>query len=358
MLSGCFRGPNYMVNGFYPDDHQPHIRLSRFSLFDGGFAVERWDQTNYIATVDLESGSDGQPGHVRIGKTSRFGNDSEDEDSTFIQITGTTRWLQLLHHRQWDTAVIIRHENGSPDRTLTSFKCRERVPDAAAYAVSRSGRHLLVADADHVTLWDLVNEHVSIVGDEPLLEARRFLASNRGTVGQWWITDDLRFVVIEPSDSIEVEGGSYRNDKPMYMPIAGTQVDVQQSGVILDRVTHRVTTFPARVDGAQLLDAESVDGELQMLYGSAHRSNRFLIADARGRALFTPRPPSSSDAQFVGWAPNRKQIWFLGGDATFWLGQLLPNSQATISIVNYAPEMERTYKLRFDQIRSSLAHAN
>ena len=346
-----------MVNGFYPDAHEPHLRLSRFSLFNW-FAVERWDQTNYIASVDLEPGRDGQPGHIRIGKPHQFGNDSESEDSTFVQILGTRQWAQLLKHRESDVTVIIHDANGSPVRTLTSFKNHTLDPDTAGFAVSRSGHYLLVVDAQRVILWDLANQRIVDSESNALLDVRRFLASNRGSTGNWWITDNLRYVIIEPSQFIEERGGSYGTDKPMYMPIPGMQVDVQQSGVAFDRAKRTVAAFPAELDGQRVVDAEDIGGKLQLLYGSGNWTRGITIADASGHPLATHRSESGFAGSFVRWTPERNELWSLGGSATFWLGHQEPNSEATIGIWDYAHDANHLYKLTLQQVQSSLSGAN
>lgn len=227
----------------------------------------------------------------------------------------------------------------------------------AAYAVSRSGHYLLVVDTHHVTLWDVARQRLVESDTGPLLDVRTFLASNRGSEGKWWITDDLRYVLIEPDEDVKNWCGNYGSGGPMYMPIDGIQVDVQQSGLIFDRVTDRCATFPAQIDWKRALDAESVNGQLRILYGREFNDEQFIVADASGRRVPMRGSGGLKESSFRRWMPDRNEIWSLAGPATTWHDEHRPNSEAHIRRWDYSTGSVQDFELTVKEIRSALAHA-
>lgn len=245
---GCFHsGPYHEVIDAFPvaDQGPGGYRLmlgESMSSYSFGVLPSR-SSIDYYPTTLRE---DPHGGRLAAASDHALASEGGGVESVFVPVGDTPQWVRVRTDWgcdetkvQWIDAATRRA------RTVTSFRSADADPKTSAFALSPSGRHLLVVGPDGIALWDLAGRVMTRPDDLDVLSpVRKFLAERRGSVGTWWITDDLRFVVVAPSEDIHYGGGGLgRTSEAMEVSVGGVKFDTQHQGFIYDRASRKVTPF-------------------------------------------------------------------------------------------------------------------
>lgn len=324
------------------------------------------DQTtlkhNFVAPVTLRwSGSEKSEGSVEIGQPFRGVDDSWKAWSHVVPVRGTDRYVQIQNEMN-RINIFVLGRSGDAKRQLASFPNEAENNEDGACAVSRSGHHVLVVSPKKITIWDVVDwREQAVIHEKELLEIRSVLMKDTGIPGKWWLTNDLRYVVVNTTgEHWKASGGR----GPVYAEpekAGGIEFDPRTGGVVVDQKTGEISTFvaeiPPPVPGTfYISDAENVKGRLWLLYTLNILDLRVAIANTEGhvRASHTV---SSYTAQLAGWDPERDEVWIEARDSDNSLPSVHPEADHHLIVWNVGKNTERRFKVPVDQIRKAVENA-
>jgi hypothetical protein len=345
---GPFYQVPYVVAG-------PAVQVSRIWMPAGSDQVTR--KHNFVVPLSFQAptpGSTGMEGRVQFGRPVRLLDDPWRVWTRVISVRGTDLIVQVQDdYRRRITVSVLDHAGGH--RELANFPHEAQNANDGAVAITRSGRHVLLAGPDKITLWDLVNwREEKVDGAKDLLAIRAALMKGTGNPGQWWLTDDLRYIIVDTT------GQAWRphGEGPVYadpFEVAGLKLDTSKDAVVFDRKSGTLSVFeshiPSPVPGTfRIADAENVGGHIWLLYLLNIDDARVAIADTEGhvRASHTV---SSYTARLAGWDPERDEVWIQMRDGNGGLPNDHPDADHHLIAWNVGKDTERRFKLPVDQIR-------
>jgi hypothetical protein len=350
-------GPFYdlrsVVNG-------PAVQLTRVWVAAGSDQITR--KHNFVAPVTLRaSGSDKSEGSLEFGRPFRAIDDSWGVWTRVVAVRGTDRFIQVQDEFRRHITVSMLSQSGDAKREVASFPHEAQNDEDGACAVSRSGRHVLVVSPKKITIWDVVDwREQKVVHEKELLEIRSALMKDAGNPGNWWLTDDLRYVIVNTTGrrwSAHGEGPVYAKPERA----GGVELDPAKGGVMVDQKTGELSTFvaeiPPPVPGTfDIADAENVEGRVWLLYTFSGGHLRVAVADTAGHVRAS-HAMSSPLARFAGWDPENDEVWIETRDGTIDLPSSQPEADHHLIAWNVGKDTERRFRIPVDQIRKAVENA-
>jgi hypothetical protein len=352
-------GPFYAAANIYPGD-KPMVRLKKMWMPAETDQISR--TVNYLATIDF---IEGEPeGKAKLGRPVRLEDDVWGCYSRIVPVRGTSRFIQVQEEFKTRTTILVIDPAQDTKTVLASFPFDFNDPKDCAYAVTRSGWHILLVSPQNITLRDVKQGRQSEIAAAPLLELRKAMIQKRGNPGEWWLTDDLRYIVVEPSQFIWTSDGE-SGSEPMPMRIGQVALDLKSDVVLYDRQTRQLSVVPVAADGPdngliRIADVENVGGKLKFLYvgmGQPIGGATVVIADASGHPLMSHivrSPDYTFTVHFAGWDPRGDTAWFQTRDARIDLPNETPDADQHLIAWSARTNVERSHGLAVAQIKGSV----
>lgn len=221
-----------------------------------------------------------------------------------------------------DVSVVDVHTGER--RRVTSVPSAERQWMKGSFAATRDGRHVLVIGGDEATLWDVESgrgERRPSLG--VLCRLARVERDRRKVPGDWFLTDDLHYVVnVLQAAYPDGDGGNSPSYDPGPLSVGDVTFVPDTDAVALDLTTGSWTKVAAATgsgreyDRLGLADAESVNGQLQLLYIARPWATSFkpkaVVTTADGRQIAAADPAMLPSDEFrpVRWDPASDQLTF------------------------------------------------
>ena len=301
-------------------------------------------------------------GRIELPAARLLHKDGWDASSRFAALPNSNSWLRTTI--DLSTATMVALEPRRKPRRLARMDSKDgsEARIETARALTRSGKYLLLVDDRELRRIDTTSgEIVERSQTSPLLELRRVLYAHLGSTGTWWLTEDLRYVIVAPSDW-EYAGGAKGSVESTPLRLFGVDFNLQTQGLIYDRTSGSFSPFALEVQlhdvekhyRTQLADAESVDGEVRLLYdaGSYGPEKTPIILtpqlDGRGRCAIRFRrqgPP----IDFC-WRPQRQRLWLVEPD-------LGPRPSLRVHVWDTSGTAVETYELTQADIERSIRAA-
>ena len=349
----------YSLDKVYTQDGKPQVLIHKGRTWFSFLRLEE-DSRNYLADFNLTS----EGGNAQVVNAMHLADDGSDEQSTFTFVNGTSNLIQLQDDRDsggfvpWNTTAYVLDIKTRSRNRLASVCLVGRDPQRGVCAVTRSGSRLLAVDAKQAVLYDPAQKKAIGRESDTLVELRRLIVENRGNPGHWFLTADMKYVVIAPPSETETQTGTTSDSRPIPINIAGTTIDINQNGLIFERETGKLSVFPRELDSYTVADVENVNGELQFVYT---RAGYARLTDSTGKLLAEHSIPVPSivdgKTAFAGWDPYREEFWFRSVSGQHILNYTFPQTQAEHSIIcwNSKTNEERRYRITGAQIAEAIA---
>jgi hypothetical protein len=313
-----------------------------------------------VTFVEPTSGTSSKEGEVRFGTAFKLIKDSLMVWSRVVPVRGTTLLVQAQDDFKRRITVSVLDLSNGQSRKLASFPFEPANPSDGAYAISRSGRYVLLAGPDKITIWDVVDwrEAGNMGGAaNALASVRDALIRGSGHPGIWCLTDDLRYVIVAPYRSTWMVHGEGGPVEPMPLNVAGVALDLSHEGVVFDRKTGTLSAFPREVPtlpNLQVVDADVVGGQFSLLYQLGPTTDlRVGVADTAGHARGS-HVVHSFLAELAGWDPERDEVWFWIRDAHNSLPNVHPEADNHLIAWDVGMDRERRFRIPIDQIRRAV----
>lgn len=281
------------VEGAYPADDGctmvlAHYTGSRSGYFDWG-PEDKFDGPKRFS-LTVRPGDDGAPQPVFPAQHAELGHrggmaEIPLSNEMGMPIVGTSRWAWLSSSLFRKDDVIYRDEKivtGPMDgrknmqETVLWRELMDATPRLRTLRqVTHSGHHVLSVTPEAVTVWDVVGgQVVDQDSDGPLHElATRIygIKASYGSVeiGRWWLTDDLRYIVIAPP-LVPFEAAP-----PNALPAAANaawlgaggvipSINLKRQVLVYDRTARSFKTM-THPDGWMVVDVEMISGRFSAL---------------------------------------------------------------------------------------------
>jgi hypothetical protein len=352
---GCtFPKTFYSLDRVYTQGDKPQVLVHKGRAWFWFLGFEA-DFKNYLADIDLRPDAAGK---AQLTNTRHLADDGAGEDSTFTIVSGTPTVVQVQDHRNssilpWNTTADVLDLNSRRRSRLVS----EGLVDAQrdVFAITRSGSRLLVVNAGKAVLCDAVQKKAIGRESQLLVELRRLVIEKCGVPGEWFLTDDLKYIVIAPPQDIHHRGGLSSYPDPTLITVAGMEVDLSESGIIVERATGKLSVFPRRVESDPVIDVENVNSDLRFVYA---RLGRARLRDSKGNLLAAHSISNRSYGEdaFAGWDPKRGEFWFQTAQGKMLLDRF-PQLEADHFIIcwNTLTNEEKRYRITGAQIAEAIA---
>jgi len=323
----------------------------------------------YLAKLDLAA-----DGRITASDVRDLGEDDWRQETRYQAVADNCS--NLLASRENGGVEIFRLRRGDGGNARRQEQTLARVrPDPAmgmtvhvGRALTRSGRHLLLADDRGVRILETQSDQVI---DEfrqgPLVEVRRALLKHFGAAGTWWLSDDLRFVIVAPPLWVYEPGlMSTPEDTPVHL--LGMDLHLQRQGLVFDRSTGRATAFATEIKPdrsarwwTRISDAESIDGDVLLLYGpessDQHKTLLIVRPSAQIVAAHVLSFASEQQAADFHWSPRGGCMHVL--EAPGWSkveGRFVPDWRVHVCKGGAQCEVQ-VYRITNAQLQGALAHA-
>jgi hypothetical protein len=334
----------------------PAVQVTRVWMPAGSDQVTR--KHNFLVPLSFEAaapGSAGMEGRVQFGRPVRLLDDPWRVWTRIVPVRGTDLLVQVQDDDRRKITISVLDQTGGR-RELASFPHEAQNSGDGAYAITRSGRYVLLVTPDIVTLWDVANWRAEpeVTGASRLLAIRAALMKGTGNPGRWWLSDDLRYIIVDTTGQAWQPHG----EGPVYadpFDIAGLKLDVAKDAVVVDRNNGTLSVFESRIPSPvpgtfEVADAENVGGHIWLLYLLNIDDARVAIADTEGhvRASHTV---SSYTARLAGWDPERDEVWIQMRDGNGGLPNDQPEADHHLIAWNVGKDTERRFRIPVDQIQ-------
>lgn len=351
----------YGISMVSPGPSGPVVFLQKMRAEEGHIIVRT---ENYAAAAMLPAapgeGVNGSDVRLRFDPPRRLLSDEMDVYSRIVPVRGTALFVQVKWKERGQTEIFVLGPKPDDKRRLASFPVRYKDPADGAYAVTRSGRYALLASAERVCVWDVVEWKELDRNTGPLGSLLKAMIQEMGNPGIWWLTDDLRYIVVACPEGWTETGLSVLKDH-IPVQLGAATVDVVYQGAVFDRKTGNVSTFPIqlweRLFGLFVADAESVGGNLTLLYVHVGTPLTVTITDGTGRVTAEHAIKEPPDKDWAGWDPQREEVYMKIRDADGSHPAYMPNADDHLVIWDVAKDRERRIRVPVDQIRRAIDQA-
>lgn len=319
---------------------------------------------NYVVAVALEPPAPGaSSGRVHLRAARPVIRDAVGEYSVLYPAAGTGVVIQAQETDAGRGQIIRCDTTTRRSNSIATFSTWPGDPDYTARALNRCGSELLIVTNKRATLWNTVSGRV--VGDMPgpLPELEALIVARRGVPGDWWLTTNGRYVVVAPSSDVYRVGGSMKTPEPMPVSFRGMAININGDGVIYDRGTGALRTFPIQwvVGTRPLIDVETVGGAFRLLYQRHVPGGvRLELTDLDGTVLAAHTvAPSDGEAEFAGWDPEGGRFWYhvRHSRAGLRLPEVEPQADHALVSWDLKTGAERWYTLTIAQVRRAIRTA-
>ena len=259
---------------------------------------------------------------LTLGPARRLVDDGMGAQTRFIPVRGSPVHVGVTE-KYWTTMRLsLVRPSAQGDHSSERQIARLR-RDTRAAAVTRSASHYLLVGPDEFLITPLVGGGAAVERstNHPLLRMRTEIVRRFGLTGRWWLTEDLRYVVIEPPDA-ELDA-ALALPKEERKSIFGNDPDFPMYGLIFDRQTGMISTYPIRIeDFGRIADVESIEGELSILYSTrsmfVHGSSLAIVRAASGeiRSQVEIKKGPGDEVIDVAWEPAAGRVHVLIGEAS------------------------------------------
>jgi hypothetical protein len=351
---GPFYEAPYLVTG-------PAVQLRQMWMAAGSDQVVR--KSSFLAPVVFQTASPNEKeGRVVFERPRRVLDDNRAGIWTrLVVVRGTNLLVQVQTDFKRRVVVSVLDPAGGR-RELANLPNSGQNPEDGACALTRSGRHALVVRPDKVSLWDVANwREEKVEGEKNLLAIRTALVKGTGSAGNWWLTDDLRYIV---ADTTRTEWDAEFGEGPVYaapFDIGGVKLDVAKDAMVFDRKTGRLSAFessiPSPVLGTfKIADVESVAGTISLLYALNIRDLHVAIADTAGHVRAS-HAVDAYTARLAAWDPEHDDVWIQMRDSTNSLPDYHPDADHHLIVWNAAKDTERRFRVTVEQMRKAVENA-
>jgi hypothetical protein len=357
----------FTVDEVYPAEKQTWVHLRKVKMWDNFDHVSKV-QANYLSSIVFEPPAPGKTeGVARLGNTVKLVTDQIHDSSHFFPVVGEPLFVQFMNSYLESGSVFACDGKGRQD-LIAKFSQRPTDPDYGTYAVTRSGSAVLIVSGDNVKLWK--PKALSAVEDKEdaiLSEMRRKIVALMGTPGEWFLTNDERYVVILPPHDITDANSGRTNWSPTPPEISVNNVksNLFTNAFIYDRNNRRLTTFAKNLHFSRpVIDAEDVAEHLQLVYQREPVYGvEIEVDDTSGAVLATHKIESKiHQLRYAGWNPSAGQLWFRSREThesfsgNYPLNELLADN--VLVRWNITTNEEHPYRLTVTQIRSAIESAD
>jgi hypothetical protein len=315
---------------------------------------------NFAATATFTdvpaAGANRPEGRLRFGAVRRLVSDDKDVTSRIIPVKDTKLFVQVQSRERGQTEIFVLGPEVDKKRLLASFPVRYNDANDGAYAVTRSGRYVLLADAQRLAMWNVVEwrEVDRNVGSLGVL--LRTMIHDMRNPGEWWVTDDLKFIVASCAEGWTEDGyGVSKGSNPANL--GDVTIDVVRDGVVFNRQRKRMSTFPVRLGqpaGLRVFDAESVNGDLTLLYVDGNSTLTTTVADGTGRPRATHVLRELLAKSCVGWDPGHGEVYLLIRDSDGDNATRKPDANNHLVVWDVAKDRERRFVITVEQLRDAI----
>jgi hypothetical protein len=187
-------GPIYGIDGARRGPSGIVLQLVKMSANEQDQIVRTINFTATAAFVDAPPGGAASEGHVQLGTPRQLLTDKYGILSRVIPVNGTEMFVQVQSPERGQTTITVLGPGLERQRELASFPVQFRDASDGAYAITRSGRYILLANATRVCVWDVLAWREVDRNAGPLGAMLKAMIEQRGNPGDWWLTDDLRYI--------------------------------------------------------------------------------------------------------------------------------------------------------------------
>ena len=310
MLTSCqLAGPFVHIGGIATEGGPAQLILVRHWDWQFTYHDKRHRSEYYVVNV-LE----GDPAAVTPARPLFATGTSEQAE--FIKVAGTDRWAALVKSADEQRLTVWVTQPTDQPTNRGAVKIVELDLEEDAYAITRSGHHLLTVRDDGLLIRNLVDGGiVEQRRDDPLVSLRNEILSrfDDGGPGQWWLTDDLRHVAFVPPWTFE--DGSPVESMPV--TLFGVSLDLSNDGLVYDRAGGGFRRLHRMVTVGVLRDVETIEGDVLLLYGDSHPiANRLSMAvvdlDLNVRRQVELAASFRLGERSLQWVPRADQVKLVG----------------------------------------------
>jgi hypothetical protein len=311
-----------------------------------------------VAFVEPAGGAPGLEGHVQFGPARKLCEDGPRISTRVVPVRGTSLLVLVGDdHKRLITVSVLDLSSGQR-RELASFPHAARDAEDGACAVTRSGRHALLVGPKKIRIWDVVNWTLveEVDRGKSLSTVRATLMRGTGNPGDWLLTDDLQYILVEPTGSAWFDWG-YAPADAMPLTVRSVAVDLLHDGVVFDRQAGTAWKFPGEISpppNVRVVDAEVAGDRLSLLYSLGMGPDiRVVVADGAGhvRAAHSVKSPL---VELAGWEPERDQVWLWDRDGESPLPNDHPEADNHLIAWDAVRDRERRFRVPVDQIQRAV----
>jgi hypothetical protein len=296
-------------------------------------------------------------GAVRLEQVRALLHDAALTDSKVFPVARTDQVIEAQVQERGETMITVVDRDPHHEQVLDRFPVRFQDPKDGAFAVTRSGRYVLLAGPDRICVWDVIGRRELDRNIGPLDQMLSQMIAKQGNPGDWWLTDDLRYIVVAPSQFVSTEAGEGGGDQPINIGHMTIKHPTEE-GIIYDRQTRQISRFPTSVAAlwaSHVVDVESARGTITLLY-STYRAGRLTVAigDISGHIRATHVLPGLRSKTVLGWNPKRAEIYFNVRDADSDAAVDRPLADDHIVIWDTLHDREQRFRLPAIQIQRAI----
>jgi hypothetical protein len=310
VLCGCAEGPFYRIESVHSRGASTEIILTRLSRrpTDWFWREANYNQFDYF----MAQAVGGELSDVRALGRCRW-----DESARFAPVVGNdgAYLRELFPPYPQKTIQLAVVSPGKSKRLVDETSTWAGELTKSAIGWTRDGRHLLVVDERGLRVIDVVSGGlIELAREDPLIELRRAMVEQYGVAGTWWLSNDLRHVIIAPPKYTYAYGGS-KTPEDINIDTGCVRLRTGQ-GAIYDRGSGIFQVFAQEVwvtpHGRWRMfvrDAEYVDGRILLLYAGTDQlliCTPDLSEQHYGKLQFTS---DDLDALvYTDWQPQQQRV--------------------------------------------------
>jgi hypothetical protein len=274
LLAGCSEGPHYRIVSTRAHGGCDEVILARYwQRPTDVLGMAHQDRFEYFVAPLDDSG---------LGRAQRLERDEWQQSAHFFPIAGTDRYVRVL--KGDSTSFWIVAPGSSERRKLYESESSK----TTAWAVTRDGRRLLVVDGRGLRVIDsATGDDVERTSDHLLIEARQVIVGYFGAAGTWFVSDDLRHVVIATPDWVSKHRVSM-TPEPVKLRVGAVEFVAGTDGLIYDRESAALAKFPLGLQmpgqpiryRVEVEAAGTDDGHLRLVYVGVKETGERVVVVA------------------------------------------------------------------------------
>ena len=346
-------------------EERPFYYDVRFVLFGPAVQVGKTrlvlgSEQNFVVPVTFQdAGEAGKEGEVRFGRPWRVLDDGERTWTRVVPVRQTDLAVQVQEEYQRHVTLSVLDRAGGQPRKLASFPQEAQNPDDGAWSITRSGRYVLLVMPDKMTIWDVVNwrAEAEVDGRKGLSAIRAGMMEVYHNPGRWWLTDDLRYIVVDSTHLVWRKLSLVGRSTPAPLTAGGVSMDLAKDAVVFDRKAGTLSAFRSEIPelgNLEIADAEDVGGQIALLYKLGPILEvRLAVADTAGHVRAS-HSVQTHVGDLAGWDPEHDTVWVWHRDANTSMRDVRPESDDHLIAWDVGKVRERRYRIPIAQIRRAV----